>query len=121
MTEAEGVNEQRRPQTMLSVLRNTRFTRTKVGRRKLRLFACACCRLTWELLTDPLLRKTVEIAEQFAEARAGKKELQRAYEGASRPDGRTSPPATHHASGRGSPPAWLATSPTPMRSPPRMI
>jgi hypothetical protein len=80
MTEAEWQNEQLRSQGMAWVLHGTRVTRTKADKRKLRLFACACCRCTWDLLTDPLLRQAVEVAERFAEAQIGKDELAAAYE-----------------------------------------
>ena len=84
MTEAEWLSEQHDSQGMVFSLRGTRVTRTKAGKRKLRLFACACCRLTWKLLTDPLLRQAVEVAERFSESQAGKDELGRAYESARR-------------------------------------
>jgi hypothetical protein len=82
VAEAEWLSGQYVSQAMVSYLRCTRVTRTKAGKRKLRLFACACCRLTWGLLTDPLLRQAVEVAERFAEARTGKDELERANQNA---------------------------------------
>jgi hypothetical protein len=51
------------PQPMLKVVRG------EVSDRKLRLFACACCRLVWDLLPGPNSSKAVEIAEEFAEGR----------------------------------------------------
>jgi hypothetical protein len=75
MTEEEWLNERRQSQAMVWGLRNTPFTRSKAGKRKLRLFACACCRLVWDLLHDPLSRQAVEVAERFAEDQANKQEL----------------------------------------------
>jgi hypothetical protein len=79
MTEAEWVNEQQRSQGMVWTLRGTRVTRTKAGKRKLRLFACACCRLVWDVLNEPLLRQSVEVAERVAEGQSGKDQLEKAY------------------------------------------
>ncbi|WP_232069517.1 hypothetical protein [Gemmata massiliana] len=35
--------------------------------RKLRLFAVACCRSVWHLVSEPLVRKAIEIAECYAD------------------------------------------------------
>jgi hypothetical protein len=46
--------------------------------RKLRLFACACCRRIWHLLGNPGSRRGVEAAERFADGRIDREELARA-------------------------------------------
>ena len=49
------------PTPMLDSLRG------KVGDRKKRLFACACCRGIWHLLPDRRSRKAVEASERYAD------------------------------------------------------
>jgi hypothetical protein len=49
------------PQPMLQ------FLRGKASDRKLRLFACACCRRGWRRITVPRIKELVEIAEQYAD------------------------------------------------------
>ncbi len=76
MTEAEWLKEQGNSQWMICELNLIApVSRTKRGKRKLRLFACECCRLIWERLHDPRLRKAVEVAERFADGEASKDEL----------------------------------------------
>jgi hypothetical protein len=43
------------------------FLNSRASDRKLRLFACACCRLLWGKLADARCRSAVEIAEGFAD------------------------------------------------------
>jgi hypothetical protein len=47
-------------------------------RRKLHLFACACCRRLWQVLPDERSRNAVEICERYVDGQARKKELQQA-------------------------------------------
>jgi hypothetical protein len=57
-----------------------KMPRTKNGRRRLRLYACASCRRLWHLFPDERPRRLVEVAERFADGQAGKEELAAAYD-----------------------------------------
>jgi hypothetical protein len=64
MTEAEWLTSDD-PETMLH------SPGVKLSERKLRLFACACCRRIWDLIKDSSCRQAVEMAEAAAEGVLG--------------------------------------------------
>jgi hypothetical protein len=53
------------------------FLTAAASDRKLRLFACACCRRLWDLLPEGPSRHAVEASERFADGEIGADELQR--------------------------------------------
>jgi hypothetical protein len=56
------------------------FLKGKVSERKLRLFAAACCRRIWHLIQSKYHRRTVEMAERFADRKAVRIELWESYQ-----------------------------------------
>jgi hypothetical protein len=68
MTEAEWLGCEN-PGKMLQ------FLQGKASERKLRLFACACCRRIWRQLTPARSRRGVETSERYADGLVGRKEL----------------------------------------------
>jgi hypothetical protein len=50
--------------------------------RKMRLFACACCRQIWEILTQTECRTAIEVVERALEGTASEREVQQAVEAA---------------------------------------
>ncbi len=71
MTEAEWLAGHD-PDTLLN------FLGGGASNRRLRLFACACCRRIWGLLTSPRYRRAVETSERYADRLAGPLELKAA-------------------------------------------
>ena len=68
MTEAEWLANDS-PYLMLQ------FVRHRASKRKLRLYACACCRQVWNLMLDVRSRKAVEVSEKYADGLASKEEM----------------------------------------------
>ncbi len=60
------------------------FLRGKTSDRKLRLFACACCRRVWDLLLRKQSRTAIEIAESQADGGVTGERLNRAWSAASK-------------------------------------
>ena len=76
MTEERWWNARHSSLMMIGFLReSTSVAKSKIGRRKLRLFACGGCRLIWDRFRNVTWRSAVEIAERFSDDLATKKQL----------------------------------------------
>ena len=75
MTEAEWL-ECEEPRRMLA------FLHRQASYRKFRLFACACCRRRWHLMTSEQSRRAVEVAERYADDLADPEELEEVFQAA---------------------------------------
>jgi hypothetical protein len=60
---------------LCELTQHQRAARNSAGRRRLRLFACSCCRRFWHLFADQHARQAVEVAERFADGQARLDEL----------------------------------------------
>jgi hypothetical protein len=78
MTEEEWLTSTSLDAMLGHLRRQCRVAQRKAGRRKLRLFACACVRRAWDLLADERSRQAVVVAERFAEGLADEEERARA-------------------------------------------
>jgi hypothetical protein len=74
MTEAEWLNTAN-PTILLRAFEG------KLSERKGRLFATACSRQIWQLLSDEVFRTAVEVAEKYADGAASEDERRAAFEG----------------------------------------
>jgi hypothetical protein len=75
MTEAEWLADCYTLPMYLTFLQDDGITQGAWGRRKLRLFACACCRRVWDLLPGGVCQQAVVVSERDADGRAGPGEL----------------------------------------------
>jgi hypothetical protein len=57
------------------VRKQQKAARTKIGRRRLRLFCCACLRRVWPRIELPDMREVVVLCERFADGLADRNEM----------------------------------------------
>jgi hypothetical protein len=80
MTQEEWLSCQVPGKLLLHVCQQEGAARRKDGRRKLRLFACACCRRVWHKLTEESDREVVRVSERFADGLASAEEMEQALQ-----------------------------------------
>jgi hypothetical protein len=56
-----------------------KFITSKASERKLRLFASACVRTTWDCLSDERSREVIGVAEKYADGKVNKGKLLAAF------------------------------------------
>jgi hypothetical protein len=67
MTESEWDQSTYLEDQMVCLLGQREVHKSKDGRRRLRLFGCASCRLVWHLIPEGACRMAVELAEAYAD------------------------------------------------------
>lgn len=76
LTEAQWPTSNDLLRLLAHLRRSHSVSRTRSGRRKLRLFACACCRtMVWRMRVRAAYRRVVEAAEGFADGSINQEEL----------------------------------------------
>jgi hypothetical protein len=90
------------PASLLRTLKGKRLPRQR------RLFAVACCRRVLDEMPDPESRRAVEVAELFADGRAGREELDAAFAAAQEVAGRCMEACLVAGSPRQAAAAWNA-------------
>jgi len=86
-------NSTSNPDEMLDVIHELKAGKSKLGRRKLRLFACACCRSWWDDLSADS-REALEITERYADGGATRSDFGRAQRISTYDFGDTQEPST---------------------------
>ena len=78
MTESEWLKADDTVDMFDHLKRQARSQRASLPHRRLRLYACACCRRVWHLLGDSRSRTAVEVSERYADGQATRSALAKA-------------------------------------------